>query len=224
MALLIFVLVFVLEMFFHIQLVLIIRHCFFEFQHYHLIFLLHYLFFCSGYKLLLTMFFLHHLGQLHIHQVLLLFLLALVNQLVIQRSEILATYDEILAGLTDTATLDAGLQRLEMEKDGVLQRITDLIHENATTKMDQGEYNRRYDALETQRIAISEKQKRIKEKLSDKLFRKRKLEAFMSELKSAEQLVSFDEQMFIRTVEQITVFSDKLVFVFKDGTEIPVEE
>ena len=46
----------------------------------------------------------------------------------------------------------------------------------------------------------------------------------MSELKNAEQLVSFDEQMFIRTVEQITVFPNKLVFVFKDGTEIPVEE
>ena len=111
-----------------------------------------------------------------------------------------------------------------MEKDGILQRITDLIHENATTKMDQGEYNCRYDALEAQRIAISEKQKRIKEKLSDKLFRKRKLEAFMCELKNAERLVSFDEQLFVRTVEQITVFSDKLVFAFKDGTEIPVEE
>ena len=152
-----------------------------------------------------------------------LFVIA-VNQLVIQRDEILATYYEILSGLTDTAALDADLQRLELEKDGALQRITDLIHENATTKMDQGEYNRRYDALEAQRVAISEKQKRIKEKLSDKLFRKRKLEAFMSELKSAEQRVSFDEQLFVRTVEQITVFPGKLVFVFKDGTEIPVEE
>ena len=112
----------------------------------------------------------------------------------IQKNEILATYDEILAGLTDTATLDAGLQRLEMEKDDILQRIADLIHENATTKMNQGEYNCRYDALETQRIALSEKQKRIKEKLSDKLFRKRKLEAFMSELKNAERLIDFDEQ------------------------------
>ena len=46
----------------------------------------------------------------------------------------------------------------------------------------------------------------------------------MSELKNAEQMVPFDEQLFIRTVEQVTVFSDKLVFVFKDGTEIPVEE
>ena len=147
-----------------------------------------------------------------------------VNQLVIQRNEIFTTYDRILAGLTDTTALDADLQRLELEKDGALQRITDLIHENATTKMDQGEYNRRYDGLETQRVAISEKQKRIKEKLSDKLFRKRKLEAFMYELKNAEQLVSFDKQMFIRTVGQITVFFDKLVFVFKDGTEISVEE
>ena len=126
--------------------------------------------------------------------------------------------------MTDTAVLEADLQRQGLEKDGVFQRITDLIHENATTKMDQGEYNCRYDALEAQRIAISEKQKRIKEKLSDKLFRKRKLEAFMCELKNAEQLVSFDVQLFIRTVEQITVFPDKLVFVFKDGTEIPVEE
>ena len=41
----------------------------------------------------------------------------------------------------------------------------------------------------------------------------------MSELKSAEQLVSFDEQLFVRTVEQITVFPDKLVFVFRDGTK-----
>ena len=60
--------------------------------------------------------------------------------------------------------------------------------------------------------------------MADKLFRKRKLEAFMSELKNAERLIDFDEQLFVRTVEQITVFPDKLVFVFKDGTEIPVEE
>ena len=60
--------------------------------------------------------------------------------------------------------------------------------------------------------------------MADKLFRKRKLEVFISELKNAEPLVSFDEQMFVRIVEQITVFPDKLVFAFKDGTEIPVEK
>ena len=47
---------------------------------------------------------------------------------------------------------------------------------------------------------------------------------FMHELKSAEQLIDFDEQLFIRTVEKITVFPGKLVFAFKNGMEIPVEE
>ena len=46
----------------------------------------------------------------------------------------------------------------------------------------------------------------------------------MSELKNAEQLIGFDEQLFVRTVEQITVFPRKIVFIFKDGTEIPIEE
>ena len=47
----------------------------------------------------------------------------------------------------------------------------------------------------------------------------------MSELKNSEHLgVSFDEQLFIRTMGQVKVFHDKLVFIFKDGTEIPVEE
>ena len=47
---------------------------------------------------------------------------------------------------------------------------------------------------------------------------------FMHELKISERPAPFDEQLFIRTVELITGFPDKLVFVFKDGTEIPVEE
>ena len=54
----------------------------------------------------------------------------------------------------------------------------------------------------------------------NRLFRKRKREVFLCELKSAEQLIDFNKQLFVRTVEQITVFPDKLVFVFKEDTEI----
>ena len=85
-------------------------------------------------------------------------------------------------------------------------------------------YNHRYDALETHCVAIAEKQKQIKKKLSDRLFEKRKLKMFMDELKSVEQLIDFDEQLFVRTVEWITVFPDNLVFAFKNGTKISVEE
>ena len=47
---------------------------------------------------------------------------------------------------------------------------------------------------------------------------------FMHELKISERPAPFDEQLFIRTVEQITGFPDKRIFVFNDGTEIPVDE
>lgn len=47
---------------------------------------------------------------------------------------------------------------------------------------------------------------------------------FMHELKFSERPAPFDEQLFIRTVEQITGFPDKRIFVFNDGTEIPVDE
>ena len=40
---------------------------------------------------------------------------------------------------------------------------------------------------------------------------------FMHELKIPERTAPFDEQLFIRTVEQITGFPDKRIFVFKDG-------
>ena len=46
----------------------------------------------------------------------------------------------------------------------------------------------------------------------------------MSKLKGVERLIVFDEQLFVRKVEQSTAFPDRLIFVFMDGTETSVEE
>lgn len=46
----------------------------------------------------------------------------------------------------------------------------------------------------------------------------------MSKLKGVERLIVFDEQFFVRTVEQSTAFPDRLIFAFMDGTENSVEE
>ena len=46
----------------------------------------------------------------------------------------------------------------------------------------------------------------------------------MRELRSAEQPVPFEEQLFVRAVEQIAMFPAKRVFVFEDGPKIPVRE
>ena len=63
---------------------------------------------------------------------------------------------------------------------------------------------------------------KLKTKKADRLLRKNKLQAFMGRLKGSEQLAAFDEGMFLGLTETVRVYPDRLVFVFRDGTEIPV--
>lgn len=69
---------------------------------------------------------------------------------------------------------------------------------------------------------------KLKEQLTVKAGRKRKLEAFIDKIKNTTRLISFDEQLFAGTVEQVIVNHSKtknektLTFCFRDGTEITV--
>lgn len=63
---------------------------------------------------------------------------------------------------------------------------------------------------------------KLKTKKADRLLRKNKLQAFMGRLRGSEQLAAFDEGMFLGLTETVRVYPDRLVFVFRDGTEIPV--
>lgn len=63
---------------------------------------------------------------------------------------------------------------------------------------------------------------KLKTKKADRLLRKNKLQALMGRLRGSEQLAAFDEGMFLGLTETVRVYPDRLVFVFRDGTEIPV--
>lgn len=69
---------------------------------------------------------------------------------------------------------------------------------------------------------------RAKEAISEQTGRRRKLEAFMCELRESSLLTAFDERVFLGTTEKITVSKGQrkrekqLVFRFKDGTEVTV--
>ena len=63
---------------------------------------------------------------------------------------------------------------------------------------------------------------KLKTKKADRLLRKNKLQAFMGRLRESEHLTAFDEGMFLGLTETVRVCPDRLVFVFRDGTEIPV--
>ena len=104
-----------------------------------------------------------------------------------------------------------------------------MIQLNATTAQDQDEYNHRYDTLVAQCEAVKAKHAKAKDRIAEKNGQRRKLEAYIRELREADHLVSFDKSLFTGLVDSIAVHagqsrSDKtLVFRFRDGTEVPVE-
>ena len=76
--------------------------------------------------------------------------------------------------------------------------------------------------IENIKITLDTEIEKLKTKKADRLLRRNKLRAFMGRLRASEQLAAFDEGMFLGLTETVRVCPDKLAFVFRDGTEIPV--
>ncbi len=151
-----------------------------------------------------------------------------INQVVEQKEEILSTLQEALVGLTDTSGLERECDRLQAEQDAVAQQMSRMIRENAEVAQNQAEYNARLQPLEERYEALKSSMLRAKEAISEQTGRRRKLEAFMRELRESSLLTVFDERVFLGAVERITVFKGasrdekRLVFRFKDGRDVAV--
>ena len=152
-----------------------------------------------------------------------------LGMLLERRSEIFSAYETIIANLTDTAQLDRELERAQARLDEAHQEMERMARRNAEIAQDQEEYNRAFDALSAKCSALKEKIGALKAQLAAKAGRRRKLEAFMAQLREKEALAPFDERIFAAMVDHIVVYpgeakgAKKLIFRFRDGTEIPVD-
>lgn len=103
-----------------------------------------------------------------------------------------------------------------------------MIRENAEVAQNQAECNARLQPLEKQYEALKSAMLRAKEAISEQTGHRRRLEAFMCELRESSLLTVFNERVFLGTIERITVFKGaskgvkRLVFRFKDGRDVAV--
>ena len=145
-----------------------------------------------------------------------------------RRSGIFSAYETMIASLTDTARQERELERTQARLDEINLEMEHMVCRNAKTAQNQDEYNREFEALSAKCGVLKEKILKLKEQLTVKAGRKRKLEAFIDKIKNTTRLISFDEQLFAGTVEQVIVNRSKtknektLTFCFRDGTEITV--
>ena len=151
-----------------------------------------------------------------------------VNRVIERKDEVLSALQEALATLTDTDGLEREIERLQAEQDVVSQQISRMIRENAEVAQNQAEYNARLQPLEERYEVRKSSMLSAKESISEQTGRRRRLEAFMRELRESSLLTVFDERVFLGAVERITVFKGasrgekRLVFRFKDGRDVAV--
>lgn len=144
------------------------------------------------------------------------------NTLIGSRDELLADCRLAQSTLCDCAAIDTELEEARQEIEVVAELARKAIYENARIVQSQDYFNERNNGyLERHRKAIV----RVSELESMKRERQTKglrLGVFIRELQSRSLAIDeFDERLWAATVDTVLVTKDdRLVFRFKDGTEV----
>ena len=147
------------------------------------------------------------------------------NRLIENKDEVLLGYDTVLQTLTDTMALEKKRTELQSEYDIVIELMKKCVEENAHTKLDQAEYNQRYNFLAERYQAAQAIIAETGIKLADRVAKQEKITRFLDDLKQRGGLLDeFDEKLWLATVESVTVHSEsEITMTFKDGSEVHVD-
>ena len=146
------------------------------------------------------------------------------NQILDDKDCYVTQFEELLTLLADTSALEVKLAEAQDVYDAAVGRMRRYVEENTRRVLDQEEYERRFKEMDTECKAAEKSVTGIKDEISEQGIRKEKIRRYLEELRQAGDIVTgFDEDLWQATVESVTVHPDKsLVFIFRDGTEVPV--
>lgn len=147
------------------------------------------------------------------------------NQLLGDKEQYIARFEELLPLLADTGGLQKQLDDLRSEHAGMLDELRRYMEENTRQVQDQGEYNRRFEEMSGACTEIENQIKKVQEDILAQQGRKEQIRRCLNELRlCGDILEEFDLDLWNAMVEAVTVMADKtLVFRFRGGTEIPVK-
>ena len=105
---------------------------------------------------------------------------------------------------------------------GMIQRLVD---ENATRKLDQHDYRKKYDGYASRYAALKSRMDSLEKERERKEIQYDIFSGFIAGLEEVRELpVDFNEKLFHRLVDYATVHSDgRVVFTFCNGVEVSTE-
>lgn len=145
-----------------------------------------------------------------------------VNQLLGNKAEHIARFEELLPLLADNSALEADLDSLEAKLSTLMDQQRSYMRENTRILQDQEEYNRRFAEMDAECKAVEEQITAIKEQILENTGRKELIRRCLEQLKLHGDLVTeFDTELWGILVESVTIFADStLTFLFRDETTI----
>ena len=145
--------------------------------------------------------------------------IAMVNGLIDNHDELVAFYEELIGTLTNVSTFEAQRSSLEAEAAAINKDLHDWIMENARRAMAKEVYDARFDELEKKLIAVKEKLERINDEILRRGARKVNALETLRVVKESGPVTEFDAELFGVLVDTVTVYSGRMVFRLKDGSE-----
>lgn len=141
------------------------------------------------------------------------------------RDELIGDCRAVMEALADSSAIEAELEAVSREKEVTARLIQRLVDENATRKLDQHDYRKKYDGYASRYVALESRGDSLEKERERKEIQYDIFSGFIAGLsETAELLVDFNEKLFHRLVDFATVYSDgRVVFTFRNGVEIGIK-
>lgn len=150
-----------------------------------------------------------------------LFLEALAT-LLENRDQVLDDCRTMADYLSDTSAIDEEIEQITDELDMLSAKATRLIEENASTVIDQEEYNRKYDACAHRFSKVQERLDYLKGRKVTLAFEADVIECYAAAIYNLSDFpVDFSDKLFHDFIDHITIYrNDRIVFTFKGKRDI----
>lgn len=147
------------------------------------------------------------------------------NQMLGDKEQYIARFEKMLPLLADTTKLEAQMTEAQTKHDELMDNLRRYMQENARKIQNQEEYNHRFSELDAECKKAEEEIEAIQKELLSQSGRKEQIRRCLNDLRGCGDILEeFDLDLWNSMVESVTVCTDKkLVFLFRDGTEIMVQ-
>lgn len=147
------------------------------------------------------------------------------NRMLGDKEQYIARFEEMLPLLADTSKLERQLTETQNKHSHLMNNLRLYMEENTRQIQDKEEYNRHFSEMDTECKKAEEEIEAIQKDILGQSGRKEQIRRCLDELRECGDILDeFDDDLWSSMVEFVTVYADeKLEFLFRDGTRIPIQ-